>query len=397
MRTLRSLLATSFPFLALLYFAMFCAFGAESPFFPSFLSTRTLSSSEIGTVLAAGMVVRLAAGPVLGLLADRFGARLVLGLASAFAGTVGMLYLSTEAFWPLLAISMSHSLVTAPLNPLADALALTASSREGIFSYGWIRGIGSASFVLGTFVSGAVVARFGIASIIVVSSALFLLEIAPIPMLLPVERTSTDGAKGAVGRLLSITAFRDLLLVAGLIIGSHAASDAFAVIHWRSAGIRPTVVSALWSEAVVSEIVVFVWLGPALLQRLGPARCALVSGVAGILRWSVLALTTEATALAAVQLLHGLTFSLMHLACMGVIARRIPERLSGTAQNIYGALCLGLASAVLTWISGEVYGTIGANVFWLMALLCVAALPFTPRLQTPEALPDSVEAQGAAV
>ena len=60
----RALAVGTFPALSILYFALFGAFGTESPFFPSFLSSRGLSSTQIATLLAAGTVIRLALGPL---------------------------------------------------------------------------------------------------------------------------------------------------------------------------------------------------------------------------------------------------------------------------------------------------------------------------------------------
>ena len=360
---------------------LFGAFGTESPFLPSFMAGRSLSAPEIGFVLAAGTVVRLSLGPFLGMAGDRFGSRKVLGFAAMAAGTVGLLYLSAYGFWILLAISMLHSLATAPLSPLADALALAASARERIYAYGWVRGIGSGAFIIGTLVSGQLVARYGLASIIVVSSGLFLLMLPPIFKLRPTASTGAGSADGGFIALLTFPSFRRTLLVAGLIIGSHAMSDAFAVIHWRAAGIAPGVISLLLTEAVLSEVVVFVGIGPALLRLLSPAGCAALSAVAGIVRWAVLARKTNVAALAFSELLHGLTFSLMHLACMQVIGTIIPERLSATAQTLYGTLCLGLASAVITSASGELYGYWGAHAFFLMSGLCLIGLPLTLQLR----------------
>jgi PPP family 3-phenylpropionic acid transporter len=65
---------------------------------------------------------------------------------------------------------------------------------------------------------------------------------------------------------------------------------------------------------------------------------------------------------------------------MGVIARSVPERLSATAQTLYGTLALGIASAVLTFASGYLYGWFGMRAFWSMALLCALALPLTRGL-----------------
>ncbi len=381
----RHVAASSFPALVVLYLALFGAYGTESPFFPSFLSRRGLSSADIGIVLSAGTVVRLLTGPLIGVMADFLGTRLVLAAAAIGSGTIILLYLAGASFWPLLLVCLLHSVVTAPLSPLADALALNASAREGAFPYGWVRGIGSAGFILGTLASGAIVARFGTDSIIVAAAVLFLLMGAPIPRLPPSVPASAAAARGGILTLLAIPLFRLLLIIAGLVIGSHAMNDTFTVIHWREAGVSPTTISVLWSESVASEIVVFVVLGPLLLRRLGPGRCAAISAVAGILRWGVLGATTAVVPIAAVQLLHGLTFSLMHLACMQVIAAVVPERLSATAQTLYGTLCLGIASAALTFLSGELYGKLGAHAFWLMAGLCLVALPLAARLKQPEA------------
>ena len=371
---------SSFPFLALLYAALFCAFGTESPFLPSFLSSRGLSASEIGLALSAGTLVRLTAGPLLGLAADRVGTRLVLALAALGAGTVGTLYLAAARFEPLLAVSMLHSLATASLTPLADALALAASAREGTFAYGWVRGVGSASFVLGTLLSGQLVARDGLGSIIVASSLLFALAAVPVPLLRTAASASTARVAGGLRALLRQPLFLRMLLVAGLVIGSHAMSDTFAVIHWRAAGIGAGAIGALLAEAVLSETVVFIVVGPTLLRVLGTGGCAAVSAVAGLLRWAALALTTDIAALAVTELFHGLTFSLVHLACMQVIGTSVPERLSATAQTLYGTLCLGLASALVTLVSGPLYDSFGAHAFFAMSALCALAIPVAATL-----------------
>ncbi len=366
---------SSFPLFALLYAALFGAFGTESPFFPSFLGGRGLSASQIGAALAAGTLVRLVCGPLAGMAADLFGTRRILAIAAALAGTIILLFLVGTGFWPLLLLCMLHSVAITPLNPLADALALPASIREGVFSYGWVRGIGSASFVVGTLVSGLLVARFGLDSIIVSASVLFLLMLAPIPLLPRTPTASAGTVKGALARLLAIPAYRRMLLVASLVIGSHAMSDTFAVIHWRASGIGPVAIGTLLAEAIGAEIVVFLVLGPSLLPRLGPARCLAIAAAAGVLRWAVFATTTNVGVLAFTEPLHGLTFALLHLACMRIIAVTVPERLSATAQSVYGTLFIGIATATLTFASGLFYDRYGASAFWSMSLLCAAALP----------------------
>ncbi|MGU3537991.1 MFS transporter [Methylobacterium sp. A54F] len=373
-----------FPAFVLLQGSLYAAYGTETPFLPSFLGERGLSPGEIGAVLAAGTLMRLAAGPVAGHLADRYDAtRTVLGVAAAAAGLISFAYLAGWAFWPLLAISVLHASAIAALAPLADALALAAAERDGSFSYGWVRGAGSAAFVLGTLASGLMVARAGLASIIVSSGILFLVmavAAARVPAG-PAREPVPSLGLGGIRELLSFPRFRRMLAVAALVIGSHALNDGFAVIAWREAGIGAGAISLLWSEAVASEVLVFVLAGPWLLARLGTTRAALLAAGAGVLRWSAVATTASLPVLAAVQPLHGLTFALLHLANMRLIVEIVPERLAATAQTLYGTLGLGLASAVLTAAGGLLYGRLGGSAFYVMAGLCALALPLAAGLR----------------
>jgi len=50
--------------------------------------------------------------------------------------------------------------------------------------------------------------------------------------------------------------------------------------------------------------------------------------------------------------MHGLTFALLHLASMRVVVLVVPLRLAATPQSIHGTLCVGLATALLTLVSG---------------------------------------------
>ena len=57
------------------------------------------------------------------------------------------------------------------------------------------------------------------------------------------------------------------------------------------------------------------------------ARALLAAG-AGVVRWTVAAFTTDPILLGFVQPLHGLTFALLHLACMRLIVEIVPVRLA---------------------------------------------------------------------
>ena len=375
----------------LLYAAMYAAFGVASPFLPAFFSARGLPPEQLGVVLGAGTAVRLLTSPLAGRVGDLIQAlRVVLVVCIALAASVTLGYLPAHGFWILLGISLLHAASLAPITVLADALALGSASppprsgRRG-FEYGWVRGTGSAAFIVGTLLSGQAVSAFGL-DVIVYLQALLLGAAAFAAILVPeVMHARTNDAvrapAGGVLILVRLPLFRNLVLVAALILGSHAMHDAFAVIRWSASGIGPAAASLLWSESVAAEVLVFFVVGPALVTRLTPAGALAVAAVAGMLRWAVMAQTADMIALALVQPLHGITFALLHLACMRLIARIVPQGLEGTAQAIYGTVGIGAAVALLTLISGALYARLGAQGFWIMAALCALALPLTWKLR----------------
>ncbi len=371
----------------LLYAALYLAYGTESAYMPAFLNAHGLPVETVGLVLAAGTVVRIVAGPAAGRLADRVQARrLVLATAAGASGVIGSAYLLAFGTLPLLGVSMAHAAATASLAPVSDALAVSASEEGRNFQYGWVRGAGSSAFVAGTLLSGQLVDRFGLSCIIVASSAFFLaMALCALGLgTRPEPRQAVEATAAAAFRTLwAVPVYRRLLFVVVLVIGSHAMNDGFAVINWRAAGYGSGTVSLLWSESVVAEVVVFFLVGPWLIARLGPARAAGLSAGAGVVRWTVLGWSTAVPALVAVQALHGLTFALLHLAAMGLIAAHVPERLSATAQTLYGTFALGFASAMMTVGSGYLYKWFGLHAFWAMAALCALALPLVPGLASP--------------
>ncbi len=373
----------------LLYVLMYAAFGVASPFWPRFFETRGMTPEQIGLLLGLGTMVRLIAGPVAGRIADRSQQlRGVLAAAAALAACLAFGLLWVGGFWIFLIVRLCQEAALAPTTSLADALALGASKSRAAsgerFEYGWVRGSASAAFVFGTMVAGQVIGWAQLTSIAWMHAVL-LLGAAASATLLPAPDSRTEAAPEpssfrALRELMRIVVFRRVVLIAALVFGSHAMHDAFAVIRWNAAGISPTTISLLWSEAVVAEVIVFVLIGPRLIDAIGPGGAAAISSLSAVLRWIVMASSTDPLALAIVQPLHGLTFALLHLACMRLMGVAVPQHLAATGLAIY-ALGPGLVTALLTLSSGMLYARLGANGFLVMALLSALALPLCFGLQ----------------
>src|SRR5262245_16450386 len=257
---------------------MYGAFGVSSPFLPAFFEGRGLTPEQLGALFGAGTAIRLVSGPACGRLADLTQAlRGVLAACALLAAAVATGLLAVTDVPALFAISVLHAAALAPITTLGDALALRASvprTGDAGFEYGWVRGTGSGAFILGTLLSGQVIGVWGLGSILVlhatqlaIAAGLALLVPASTPG--PVEATGARAPTGGLVGLLRLADFRRVMLVATLVLGSHAMHDTFAVIRWRAAGVSPATISVLWSESVAAEVVVFFFVGPSLVRWLG--------------------------------------------------------------------------------------------------------------------------------
>jgi PPP family 3-phenylpropionic acid transporter len=306
-------------------------------------------------------------------------------------------YLPARALSTLFVVGVLHSAALAPLAPLSDTLALStaAPARPGDavhhrFYYGWLRGAGSAAFIFGTVLSGQAIARFGITAVVWLNAALLAataLAARLVPVLLPTPDAArpevTKAGVRAVGALLRSPLYRRIVLVAAMILGSHAMHDSFAVIRWGAAGIEPRTAGLLWSLSVAAEVIVFLLVGRPLLDRLGPAGAAMLAAAAGVVRWAIMAETAWLPAMVAIEPLHGLTFAVLHLTCLRLLAESVPRHLAATALTIYGTVGIGVPTALLTLASGQLYAHFAAHGFWVMAVLCAAALPVARTLRDP--------------
>src|SRR4029434_4885201 len=110
----------------------------------------------------------------------------------------------------LLGVNLLHAASLAPITVLADALSLGSASpppssgRPG-FEYGWVRGTGSAAFIVGTLLSGQAVSAFGL-DMIVWQQALLLGAAAATGMLVPelIHHRVEDAIKAPAGGGLAL-------------------------------------------------------------------------------------------------------------------------------------------------------------------------------------------------
>ncbi len=95
--------------------------------------------------------------------------RVLTGLTAA-AAALALAYAPARGFVPLLLVGMAHAAVLAPIDPVADALALGSARGIPGFDYGWVRGAGSAAFIVGALLAGQLVGGAGLGVIVTLNA-----------------------------------------------------------------------------------------------------------------------------------------------------------------------------------------------------------------------------------
>jgi PPP family 3-phenylpropionic acid transporter len=371
--------------LSAFYAAYFLLIGVQLPFFPLWLEAKGLDARQIGLVLAAPALVRVAAVPLLTRIADRRGALRETLVAAAIAAALGYAAIgfAEGALAILIAVALA-SVAHTPIVALSDALALKGLKIHA-GSYGGIRLWGSSAFIAANLGAGLLLAVIAPVHLIWVVVACAVLAAAVSLTLVPLPASpATAGGDAPPMPLWRNPAFLAVILAAGLIQASHALYYGFSTIDWTAAGYGGLTVGLLWALGVISEIVLF-----ALSGRLPPAltpQALLLAGAAGgVLRWTAMAFDPPALLLAPLQVLHAASFGATHLGLIGYIARHAPDRFAATAQG-YFSIVSGVLLAVGMGAAGILYARYQGGGYAGMAiaaalggLIVIVALRRWPR------------------
>ncbi|WP_262017052.1 3-phenylpropionate MFS transporter [Serratia liquefaciens] len=366
--------------LALSYFTYFFSYGIFLPFWGVWLKGEGIPPETIGILLGAGLVARFLGSL---LIAPRVkdpshlvtALRLLALLTLAFA--IGFCF-GNGWGWLMLVIA-GFNLFFSPLVPLTDALAATWQ-KQITMDYGRVRLWGSLAFVIGSALTGQMVSVWGHNAILyslIISILAMLLGMMLKPSVMPQgEARSHSEADRSLWEMLKEGPVWRFLLCVTLLQGAHAGYYSFGSIYWQEAGYSASTIGYLWSLGVVTEVIIFA-SSNFLFRRWNARNLLLLSACCGVLRWGLMASSTELGWLLVIQILHCGTFTVCHLAAMRFIAaRKGPEVIR--LQAVYSALAMGGGIAIMTVIAGFLFEHLQGGVFWVMAAVALPAMFIRP-------------------
>ncbi|SEG50287.1 3-phenylpropionate MFS transporter [Vibrio hangzhouensis] len=357
-------------------FGFFFAYGVYLPFWALWFEDLGVSAADVGLLMGLGFATRCIANL---LITPRIHKAESLIPALRWATLACTLFVAVHlaagpSFVMLAVVTVLFNLSFGPVVPLSDAMANHYANRN-MLDYGRTRLWGSIAFIAGSSVVGYLASQFGANMIVYTAIAGFVFSMLLVmrnPACMPTSQSDKDVVRPKLTALLKDWSIIRFLVLIALIQGSHAAYYSFSSIYWKEAGHPESLIGYLWSLGVVSEVLLFAfsnkWFAGWSLRTL-----FVVSSVGVMVRWGLTASTTAVGALVVIQLLHGVTFAIAHIAAIQYIQKSDANKMVAL-QALYNAIPLGAFIALMMAVSGWGYERWGAGVFWGMAVMGLLAL-----------------------
>ncbi|HEX8826122.1 MAG TPA: MFS transporter [Archangium sp.] len=370
------------------YSLYFGAVGIVLPFLPAYLESLALSVTQIGLLLSLSPLLALVAPHLWGHLADRTGRphRVLAVLAvGACAGFSPLLFV--DRFPALVVTFAAYAFFASSITPLVDSLALQHVAHTG-GSYAHLRLFGSLGFVLSSSLFGLAVDSVGRATVLAPLVLLAALALWSLTLRDGHAPPRTEDVHPLAG--FQLLAHRDLRwLLAGTALHwiacapYHGTFSIFVV----SLGLPPSVTGVSAALGVTAELAVML-LYPRVAERIAPRHLLALSFAVSALRWGGLSVASSPSVIAALSLLHGMTFGAFYVASIAFVARRVPPHLRASGQGLFAAVTFGLGGLVGYATAGAGYDWLGGHrLFAVAAVLELLAAALVLRI-SPEKPPS---------
>lgn len=346
--------------LSLNFFTFFFTWGVFLPYWVGWLTEgKGLSVVEASMIMGAGMIIRSFSTFLLFPEATkRSSLSSFMRISSLLALLLALLYIPSDSFGTLMAITLIFSLVYPNILAAMESSGSVLMQKENI-DYGKSRSFGSFGYIIAVLLIGIATYLWGDRSILwVLILGLILMTITqffPVPVSLrsPLHKPGETG-KGIYKSLLTSGSFVTILLLTILLQGAHTSYYNYGYIYLKDVGVSAFYIGFILNIAVISEIVVFA-TADRLFSAAKVSSMFIIAAVGSTIRWLIIFLFPNAWMFVLSQVLHAVSFGVAHYAFIKYISLRLPDEQIPAAQGMYAAFAMSLSTALLTFAGGPLY------------------------------------------
>jgi len=351
-------------------------YAIVAPYFQIFLHGKGLAPSITGTVIGIWEVAGIAGPLFLGALVDRTGKfRTVLFFGTLISSVVLFAMILTQSIFLTFLLAALFGFVFKPIMSVNDSM-ISHNLPDPEHDYGHVRGAGSIGFV-------AVLIFFEITGIFnsptpttiargtLILGALYAISLLFLPA---ANHSSTSGRiaggwvheKNSEGRTTTI---QYIILITAVFLGRFGFSSYYSFFSiYLQEEMQVVNIGLFWMIAVGAEILPILFAGK-IIRVTGRFIAILLGLGAMVVRLIVYSCVDSLLLLGITQLLHGLTFGLLHAACISFINAKINPENKTFAMSLYMSIAWGLAAFLGSPLGGFLIEKIGfSNMFRVMAI-----------------------------
>jgi PPP family 3-phenylpropionic acid transporter len=360
--------------IAAFYFALFAAVGVLLPYTAIFYRSLGFNGSDMALLASVGPLLSIVVPPAWGFAADKL-QRTSLFLKIAAFGSAATLagLLFAHSLPAVILILIAYGSFSSSLTPLADSLAAVEAKRIGT-DYARLRLFGSIGFILLSFTFGSLLSKGAKGSDVILFGSCLLLVSALVSLLLKADKANfAPPTFCELKAVLARPAFLLFLLAAMVHWAASSVYNLLFALYLRDLNIPSERIGLGISLAVVAEVLAM-WGFRRLNAKFSLILLMLVGFLAGAVRWILVAILKSGPLLAAVQLLHGLSFGVFFIAAVAFIDVSVPGSLRATGRTLFASVVFGIGGVIGNAIGGCFYDIGGGSLsFFLAAALDLIA------------------------
>lgn len=297
--------------------------------------------------------------PIAGMISDRMGYKKSLLLASAGAALFFVAYNLQGGFWYLSLITIFMALFYNSVQPVLDSLALQLEKENPSFSYGSLRIAGAAGWSLMGIVNGYLIDGISMNVIFILSAISMSFTFLFALLLKDVANDVKEKTRVSFTVLLDILKNKKLLFILIAVFFVSVGATAiwnFYSIYMKENGASATLVGYGLSFQGLCELPLF-YFSAAIIKRIGLRNTLLLTVFTTAVRLLLYSIVKNPHYAIAIEVLHGISWSLFWVACVEVINKWVHEDRRATGQSLLYASYFGIGAIVGNFWTGYLQDT----------------------------------------
>lgn len=348
-----------------IYFIYFAVVGVISPYWSLYLDSLQFSAQEIGVLASIPWLTKLFAPNIWGWISDKFGRRdsvTIFGALGACVFSAGIIFYTD--YWPLLILLALYSIFWNAILPQFEATTLM-HLKDRSHDYSKIRVWGSIGFIATVLALGALL-EFVEIKILPIVIFLLLFGLFLFTCSLPKQQKNASPSAGKEFlRLLIRPHVAVFYFVLFLLQFSHGVYYVFYSLYLSMHQYSEFVIGCFWTLGVLAEIVIFIKM-PALFSRYSRFQLLSISLFLTAVRWCLIGLFPHVPfILVTAQLLHALSFGVVHAIAIDFIKFTFSDNSQGQAQAFYSAVSFGAGASLGAFVSGVLWESSPSLCFFI--------------------------------